>query len=94
MKLYLAILLAGLSAATASAQTFEATVNTPKRKTAPAPAVRQTHVDGVIPRAAQGNPLQMLNPNAPPQYGRAEDRVILDPETGKWRGIKLFEIWW
>ena len=32
----------------------------------------------------------MLNPKAPAQYGTAGQHVILDPETGKWRGIKLF----
>jgi hypothetical protein len=34
----------------------------------------------------------MLNPYAPAKYGTAEDSVILDPDTGKWRGIKLFTI--
>jgi len=48
---------------------------------------------GVLPRAARGgNPFQMLNPKAPPQYGKAEDSVVLDPDTGKWKGIKLFTI--
>jgi hypothetical protein len=34
----------------------------------------------------------MLNPKAPPEYGRAEDNVYLDPDTGKWKGIKLLTI--
>jgi hypothetical protein len=50
-------------------------------------------VEGVVPRALRGgNPLQMLNPNAPAKYGRAEQSVIVDPDSGKWKGIKLFEI--
>jgi hypothetical protein len=62
-------------------------------KTTPPPVVRKENTQGVLPRAARGgNPFQMLNPKAPPQYGRAEDSVELDPETGKWKGIKLFTI--
>ncbi len=34
----------------------------------------------------------MLNPRAPAVYGTAEDNVYLDPETGKWKGIKLLTI--
>jgi hypothetical protein len=57
------------------------------------PPLRKENMDGVLPRAARGgNPFQMLNPKAPPQYGKAEDSVVLDPDTGKWRGIKLFTI--
>jgi hypothetical protein len=48
---------------------------------------------GAIPRALRGgNPLQMLNPKAPAKYGTAAQSVLIDPDTGKWRGIKLFEI--
>ena len=57
------------------------------------PPIRKENTDGVLPRAARGgNPFQMLNPKAPPQYGKAEDSVVLDPDTGKWKGIKLFTI--
>src|SRR5215472_13991981 len=57
------------------------------------PPIRKQNTDGVLPRMARGgNPLQMLNPKAPPEYGRAEDSVELDPDTGKWKGIKLFTI--
>src|ERR1700737_3296360 len=57
-----------------------------------APPIRRQEVTGVLPRAFQpgGNPFQMLNPKAPAQYGTAEDSVVLDPDTGKWKGIKLF----
>ena len=59
----------------------------------PPPAIRKENTDGVLPRMSRGgNPFQMLNPKAPPQYGKAEDSVVLDPETGKWKGIKLFTI--
>jgi hypothetical protein len=57
------------------------------------PPLRKENTDGVLPRAARGgNPFQMLNPKAPPEYGKAEDSVVLDPDTGKWKGIKLFTI--
>jgi hypothetical protein len=66
-----------------------------QRKTRPAqtpPPLKKENTEGVLVRASQGNPLQMLNPKAPAKYGKAEDSVELDPETGKWRGIKLFTI--
>ena len=72
-------------------KTFTAKV-TKKAKPAPTPPPVRTENGGVLVRAAQGNPLQMLNPKAPAKYGKAEDSVQLDPETGKWRGIKLFTI--
>jgi hypothetical protein len=72
-------------------KTFTAKV-TKKAKPAPTPPPVKTENGGVLVRAAQGNPLQMLNPKAPAKYGKAEDSVELDPETGKWRGIKLFTI--
>lgn len=64
---------------------------------------RQTHrqatlprqaVSGVIPRAIRGgNPLQMFNPFAPAQYGRAAENVSLDPDVpGKGNGINFFSI--
>ena len=57
------------------------------------PPLRKENTEGVLPRAARGgNPFQMLNPKAPAQYGKAEDSVVLDPDTGKWKGIKLFTI--
>ena len=50
-------------------------------------------MQGVIPRALRGrNPLQMFNPNAPAKCGTAGQIVIVDPDSGKWKGIKLFEI--
>jgi hypothetical protein len=60
----------------------------------PPPVSNRTEMGGVLPRAfsAGGNPLQMLNPRAPAQYGTAAQAVSIDPDTGKWNGIKLFEI--
>ena len=64
-----------------------------KRPVPTPPTIRKENTDGVLPRAARGgNPFQMLNPKAPPEYGKAEDSVVLDPDTGKWKGIKLFTI--
>lgn len=90
-KLTLSILIALV--ATAGAQTFKAPMKKRTIKTAPPPIQRQ-NVQGVIPRGFQngGNPLQMLNPKAPARYGTAEQSVVLDPDTGKWKGIKLFTI--
>lgn len=101
MKKYLTsavLIITVIIAATAGAapQTYTAPIK-PKRpvKKATPPPLRKEEVRGVLPRAfAPGNnPLQMLNPKAPAsRYGTAQQHVVYDPETGKWRGIKLFEI--
>ena len=76
-----------------SSRTFAVKAGTKTKPRPSPPPVRKENTDGVLPRVARGgNPFQMLNPKAPPQYGRAEDSVELDPETGKWKGIKLFSI--
>ena len=72
-------------------KTFTAKVQK-KARPAPTPPPLKAENGGVLVRAAQGNPLQMLNPKAPAKYGKAEDSVELDRDTGKWRGIKLFTI--
>ncbi len=81
-------------AAMSAPQTLTAPIRTRAvRKPAPPPPIYRENVQGVVPRAVRGgNPLQMLNPNAPARYGTAEQSVVIDPETGKWKGIKLFEI--
>jgi len=38
------------------------------------------------------NPLQLLNPAAPPEYGSPEDNVVLDPINGKVSGLNIFSI--
>ena len=96
MKTYLAVglLIMTAVAAMSAPQTLTAPIRTRAvRKPAPPPAIFRENVQGVVPRAVRGgNPLQMLNPNAPARYGTAEQSVVIDPETGKWKGIKLFEI--
>jgi hypothetical protein len=73
---------------------FTTTTHGPGARPSPTPPpIRQDNVQGVVPRALRGgNPLQMFNPKAPAKYGTAAQSVVFDPETGKWRGIKLFEI--
>jgi len=39
-----------------------------------------------------GNPLQLVNPVAPPRYGSAEDNVSRDLFTGRASGLKIFSI--
>ena|SRR2546421_2922985 len=74
-------------------KTFTAKVQRKARPAPTPPPLKKENTDGVLARAARGgNPFQMLNPKAPPQYGKAEDSVELDPDTGKWKGIKLFTI--
>jgi len=90
----LAILVLVALAASAGAQSLQAPVSKKQqqKKVAPPPPVTKREVDGVIPRAFQpgGNPLQMINPAAPAKYGTAAEHVVIDPQTGKWKGIKLF----
>jgi hypothetical protein len=91
MVLGILMMIAGLAVAQPQKKTFSARVKT--RPAPPPPPIKKENTDGVLPRATRGgNPFQMLNPKAPAQYGKAEDSVVLDPETGKWKGIKLFTI--
>src|SRR6266576_5351673 len=96
MKTCLLVLcLIATAASSVLAETYRAPVRPPRKqpKERKPPPLAPVPVDGVIPRAVRGgNPLQMLNPKAPAKYGTAAQSVILDPDTGKWRGIKLFEI--
>jgi hypothetical protein len=74
-------------------KTFTAKARTKARPSPSPPPLKKENTEGVLPRAARGgNPLQMLNPKAPAVYGKSEDSVVLDGETGKWKGIKLFTI--
>ncbi len=99
MKTYLIAALltaAALTPAVAQTKNFKAPVTETKQtQRRPAPITKRA-VDGVIPRAVRGgNPLQMLNPKAPPQYGTSQDAVSFDLtdlyHPYKWRGIKFFE---
>jgi hypothetical protein len=50
-------------------------------------------LDGVaIELAKADNPLQLLNPFAPPQYGSPEDNVFRSPVDRKVSGLKVFEL--
>ena len=100
MKIIVSICLAALLSATAWADPQPAkssytarTKTSNTHATKEAPVVKGTQVTGVLPRAAKGNPLQMLNPKAPAKYGNWVQSTSFDPNVpGKWKGIKLFEI--
>ena len=97
MKRILAVTIFAMLAGRAIGQTFTAPVQ-PQRpiqpRPTPTPPITAREVQGVLPRAVRGgNPVQMLNPAAPARYGTSEQSVTLKPDgTGKWNGIKLFEI--
>ncbi len=87
------MMIASLALAQPQKKTFAAKAHGKARPAATPPPLKKENTEGVLPRAVRGgNPFQMLNPKAPAQYGKAEDSVVLDPDTGKWRGIKLFTI--
>jgi hypothetical protein len=107
MKTCLIVLcLAATAASSVLAETYEATVPPPRKqpKERKAPPLAPAPVDGVIPRAVRGgNPIQMLNPKAPPKYGTSQEAIVYDPapynqvpsqngqnDGGRWRGIKFF----
>ncbi len=99
MKKYLliafAITAAGLS--TAGAQTFTAPVGErPKATQRPPAPVYERGVAGAVPRAARGNPVQMLNPAAPERYrAPVEDTVTYDPDNpSRITGIILVGLRW
>lgn len=70
------------------------TKTTSKTRPAPQrPPLQKENSEGSLARATRGgNPFQLFNPKAPAVYGRAEDNVFLDPDTGKWKGFKLLTI--
>jgi len=37
-------------------------------------------------------PLQLINPAAPAEYGSSEDNTVINPMTGRGDGLKLFSI--
>ena len=101
MKKYLtsALLLMTATAVIAAPQEFAApsrtkrTTRSATRKPKP-PPLHKEEVRGVLVRAfAPGNnPIQMLNPKAPPaKYGTSQQHVAYDPYTGRTMGIKLLE---
>jgi hypothetical protein len=91
------VLLFAVSGSVSFGQTYRARFRE-KIRAAPTPPPHVTQkgdVEGAVPRGVRGgNPLQMLNPLAPAKYGTAAQSILLEPYTGKWNGIKLFEIFW
>jgi len=50
---------------------------------------------GVLPQLVKtDNPLQLVNPAAPEEYGEAKDNTVYDSRTGKSQGIKIFSFSW
>lgn len=50
---------------------------------------------GVLPQLVKtDNPLQLVNPAAPKEYGEAKDNTVYDSRDGKAQGIKLFSFSW
>lgn len=48
---------------------------------------------GLIPMATRvPNPLQLINPLAPREYGSGYQNVLLDPVTQRPQGVKVFEV--
>lgn len=48
---------------------------------------------GVVPMLWQApNPLQIINPLAPANYGDGHQNVIVDPSTRQQQGIKLIQV--
>ena len=97
MKNYIVLLMVLALAGGVSAQSYQAPVGKqePVRAMATPPPLLKREPQGVLPRAVRGgNPLQMLNPRAPARYGSSIQSLLIDPETGKWRGIKFLEFYW
>lgn len=98
----IALLFLATAATSVAAETYTAPARQrTKPRERPAPPIRQTEVDGVIPRAVRGgNFFQIFNPMAPRKYGTSQEAISYDPsplnvntrhdESGKWRGIKFF----
>jgi hypothetical protein len=90
----LALLLIAAIATSAFAETYRAPITRDRSKPRerPAPPIRQTEVDGVIPRGIRGgNFFQMFNPKAPAKYGTSQEAICYDQnDPAKWKGIKFF----
>jgi hypothetical protein len=50
-------------------------------------------VEGALPQTLKAdNPLQMINPFAPMEYGNGYDTVVLDPQRKKASGLSIISI--
>ncbi|PYJ07136.1 MAG: hypothetical protein DME25_04550 [Verrucomicrobia bacterium] len=48
---------------------------------------------GILVEAVKvDNPLQLINPAAPEEYGSPEDNVVRNPMDGKVAGLKIFSL--
>ncbi|MEI8045508.1 MAG: hypothetical protein WCL11_29135 [Verrucomicrobiota bacterium] len=47
---------------------------------------------GVVVQALRVNPIQLVNPAAPANYGSAQDNMLRDPFTGRASGLSIFSI--
>ena len=96
MKTYLTIVIVLVLGSAAFAQSSRTIIGKqkPVRATStPPPITQREKIDGAIPRGVRGgNPLQMLNPQAPAKYGTSLQNVVYDPVTGRFIGVKFFEI--
>jgi len=85
---------ASLSSAGAQTQTYSAKITKKSETTTrrPEPVYSRAPV-GAFPRAARGNPIQMLNPRAPRKYyGPPQETVVADdvgPSPGHNRGESI-----
>ncbi len=51
----------------------------------------KTMMSGIFVEAAKvKNPLQLISPAAPTEYGSPEDNIVRDPLNGRVTGLKLF----
>jgi hypothetical protein len=58
----------------------------------------ETKINGItysgilVQLATTDQPLELINPFAPSEYGSAQDNTVLDPITGRPSGLKLLSI--
>lgn len=100
-KLFLTILLAAASSAalaqeltttTTTTTTTTGRIETELEKPRPPAAAPIVPTEGAVQLALRtGQPIQLINPAAPAEYGNAHERVSHDPnDPGKPKGIVLF----
>ena len=54
---------------------------------------RRAAYSGIAVQATKSeNPLQLLNPAAPEEYGNGEASVTREPKTGRVNGLRIFSI--
>ena len=62
---------------------------------APVPKSHKVTTEGIAVKAAKSrNPLQLINPWAPKEYGSGETNVVNDPTSGTPKALKIFAISW